>query len=157
MKNCSSNRTHQDCLIILVLAVSLSFFSFPLHAQQTESEQPAAVEQPAGPQPIPASKISILAEQTNNTIRSLRDRPAPQQAIETVANEINDVLERYETMLAQTEKSLGGTISFREFEDLERRSWRVYAHLQGRVSAADPETEPISPEPPTATNPAPPL
>ncbi|MEJ2721966.1 MAG: hypothetical protein P8181_12635 [bacterium] len=99
------------------------FSTAPAAAQQSQPEPPAATEQAAGPRPIPASQISVKAEETTATVQSLKNRPAPQESIQKITPKITAALERYEKMLGETETSLTGSVSFREFEDLERR-WR---------------------------------
>ncbi|UCH85270.1 MAG: mechanosensitive ion channel [Candidatus Latescibacterota bacterium] len=115
--------TRHSLFLVLLVTVSLLASASVLHAQQEGTEKPAAPEKLTGPQPIPPSQISVKSEETNSAIRTLKDRPSPQPTIEDIAKETNDALKLYEEMLERTEESLGGNMSFREFEDLERR-WR---------------------------------
>jgi len=87
----------------------------------TQSEAPPPKDEPTGPQPIPASKISIKAEETTEVLRSLRDRPDPDPGILPISEALPALMGQLQDLLEETEARLKGTVSSRGLENLQHR------------------------------------
>jgi len=128
-------------LVLLVLGVAALASGEPgaqmTGLKSTQTEPSPAPEEPKGPQPIPASQISIKSEETNELLRSMRERPEPDPDIEAIREMLPKSLGELQDLLGETENWLKGTVSARTLEDLERR-WRRHKqrveHWQSNVN-----------------------
>jgi hypothetical protein len=128
-------------LFVAVLGVAIALPSASVLAQQvggaTQQTEPPAVEKPAGPQPIPASQISIKSEETAEVLRSLRDRPDPDPEIQKINDALPTTLGELQDLLEETGNRLKGTVSGRDLEDLERRWSRHRDQIYGWQSTVN--------------------
>jgi hypothetical protein len=127
---------------LVLLAVQIVLF-FPAMAvsqipgtAQKPAEQPP-VEEPKGPQPIPASQISIKSQETAEVLRRLRERPDPDPEIQKINEALPAVLGELQELLTETRNRLKGTVSARDLEDLERRWSRHKDYVDGWQSTVN--------------------
>jgi small-conductance mechanosensitive channel len=113
--------------LIAAFVASAIVLLFPVTADsqipgttQKPPETPA-VEEPKGPQPIPASQISIKSQETAEVLRRLRERPDPDPDIQKINEAVPATLGELQELLTETRNRLKGTVSARDLEDLERR------------------------------------
>ncbi len=102
-----------------------------------KTEAPPPKDEPTGPQPVPASKISIKAEETSEVLRSLRDRPDPDPDIIPISEALPALMGQLQDLLEETEARLKGTVSSRGLENLERRWHRHEQKISGWVSTVN--------------------
>jgi len=116
-------------LVLLVLGIAALLPGEPgaqmTGSKSTQTEPSPTPEEPKGPQPIPASQISIKSDETNELLRSMRERPEPDPDIEAIREMLPKSLGELQDLLGETEGRLKGTVSSRTLEDLERR-WSRY-------------------------------
>jgi potassium efflux system protein len=130
-------------LVLAALAAGLSALApVDLRAQlpgtsTAKTETPLPKEEPRGPRPIPASQISIKAEETSEVLRSLRDRPNPDPVITEIGEALPALMGTLQDLLEETEARLRGTVSARILEDLQRRWHRHSQKITGWVSAVN--------------------
>jgi small-conductance mechanosensitive channel len=124
----------------LIAGVTLAFVLVPLatfvQAQNQES-QIEAITDPAGADvtaPIPPSEISVEAETTESTLREMRSRSEPDEAIQHIASVVPKNIDRLQAFLDQTRNQLATPISARDLEDLKRRWDREAERLKGTRS-----------------------
>jgi potassium efflux system protein len=129
-------------IVVLIVGGAVVLARGDAHAQrtttataQTESK-PAAVK-PRGPEPIPPSQISIKSEETAEVLRSLRERPEPDPAIDEIRKLLPAAMGELQDLLSETENRLKGTVSTRTLEDLERRWSRQYNRIEGWQSTVN--------------------
>jgi len=103
----------------------------------TQSEAPPPKDEPTGPQPIPASKISIKAEETTEVLRSLRDRPDPDPGILPISEALPALMGQLQDLLEETEARLKGTVSSRGLENLQHRWNRHEQKISGWLSTVN--------------------
>jgi hypothetical protein len=142
------------CLLAALLAGALVVLAPGDPAAQVagtkiaQPEQASPPEEPKGPQPIPASQISIKSEETAEVLRSMRERPDPDPEIAAIREALPKSLGELQDLLGETENRLKGTVSSRTLEDLERR-WRRHRQrvegwqstVNGRAQALDRDLE----------------
>jgi small-conductance mechanosensitive channel len=109
--------------LLAVAWILAAVVAVPLNAQETGAGEttPPAAEKPAGPQPIPASQISLKAQETEAALKEMSDRPAPQPSITKIGEDITVTLGELHALQGLTDKMLEESFSVREFEDSERR------------------------------------
>jgi small-conductance mechanosensitive channel len=107
------------------------------NTKTTQPEPTPPPEEPKGPQPIPASQISIKSEETAEVLRSMRERPDPDPEIEAIRQALPKTLGVLQDLLGETENRIKGTVSSRTLEDLERRWSRHRQRVEGWQSTVN--------------------
>jgi potassium efflux system protein len=123
-------RSASSATVVLVLAVGAG------SAVWGQDQPPVAESKPipattATPVALPASQITLKAQETVAVLRSLRDRPIIDKPIEEIRDALPLVLGYGQEFLGQTEALLSTSISERKFDDLHRRWTRVQERIRG--------------------------
>jgi len=116
--------------VVLVFAVGAGSAVWGQDPPAVTESTPVPAET-AAPIALPASQITLKAEETAAVLRSLRDRPLIDEPIEKIRDELPEALGSSQLLLNETEDLLATTISVRKFDDLDRRWTRVHEYVIG--------------------------
>jgi len=131
-------KTFAATLVACALIASMPIAVGSQNTSGTPQTKDAPVaEEPKGPQPIPASQISVKSEETSEVLRSLRDRPEPDPDIQQILEAIPAAMGELQDLLGETELRLKGTVSARALEDLDRRWSRHKQRILGWLSTVN--------------------
>jgi small-conductance mechanosensitive channel len=136
------------CFLAIALLASI-IAAGPAAANATsDSTEETPAHQPDHPAPIPVSQLSTRSEEAAGLLRQMRDRPVPDERIETIEEKLPNALAGLQQLMDVTDAALTKAVSSRTLEDLDRwwqrargqiEDWR--SHVAQRALSIDRDTE----------------